>query len=160
MIRRYIAHYYRDIYLLEKYNDEEIEKFAVDECNFTYENGQQLWILDAIETSKKCIRIEIIHKKNPTNLEKFITNYIPRNSTVITDNWHLYSFMNRPNSHYLHIIHSHTYGDFGYGDESTIHIKSLWANLQYLINKMYNMISSVNFEILKYISDIENNLPL
>lgn len=97
-----------------------------------------MWILDAIETSKKCIRIEIIHKKIPTNLEKFITNYIPRNSTVITDNWHGYSFMNRSNSHYLHIIRSHARGDFGYGDESTIHIKSLWSNFQYLINKMNN----------------------
>ena len=53
--------------------------------------------------------------------------------------------MNRPNSHYLHIIYSRVNGDFRYGDESTSHIEALWANLQILIKKMHNTITSVNF---------------
>ena len=36
-------------------------------------------------------------------------------------------------------------GDFGYGLESTSHIKSVWANLKFLIKRMYSMIPSAYF---------------
>ena len=50
-----------------------------------------------------------------------------------------------PNSHYLHIMHSHGNRELGYDDISTSHIESLWASLKHLIKKIYNMISNVNF---------------
>ena len=31
------------------------------------------------------------------------------------------------NSGYIHIVHNHGHGQFGYGDESTSHIENLWA---------------------------------
>ena len=167
LIRRYITHYYRDVYALEKIYDGIRGKFAVDECNFTHDNGSQVWVIRAIETRTRAIRIDIIHGRNASNIEKFIKKYIPPNSTVITDGWMGYMWMNSDNSHYHHIIHSHGAGDFGYGDESTSHIESLWANLKYYIKKMYNMIPNVNFygflkesEFRHNISNLNDNAKL
>ena len=66
--------------------------------------------------------------------------------------------MNRANSTYHHIIHSHGADDFDYGDESTSHIESLWANLKFYIKKMYNMIPNVNFYSFLKESEFRHNI--
>lgn len=53
--------------------------------------------------------------------------------------------MDRQSSLYLHIIHSHAAGEFGFGEESTSHIELLWSSIKYLIKKLYNMIPSKIF---------------
>ena len=60
-------------------------KYAVDECNFTINNGEEAWVIGCIETTTKKFRIDILHGRNSNNIEKFIKEYIPLNSTVITD---------------------------------------------------------------------------
>ena len=66
--------------------------------------------------------------------------------------------MNRANSRYHHIVHSHASGDLGYRLESTSHIESVWANLKYLINKMYNMIPSANFYVFLKESEFRHTI--
>ena len=66
--------------------------------------------------------------------------------------------MNRHNSRYNHIVHSHADSDFGYGLESISHIESLWANLKYLIKRMYNMIPSSNFYGFLKESEFRHNI--
>lgn len=158
LIRRYITHYYRDKYILEKMYQGINGHFAVDECNFTHEGTEQVWVIGAIETSTKEIRIDIIHGRTANNIEKFIKKYIPSHSTVITDGWSGYQWMNRINSRYNHIVHSHAAGDFGYRLESTSHIESLWDNLKFLIKRMYNMIPSSNFYGFLKESEFRHNI--
>ena len=44
-------------------------KFAVNECLFTHSNGEQVWIIGAIETSTKELRLDIMHVRNASNIE-------------------------------------------------------------------------------------------
>ena len=92
-------------------------------------------LICAIETTKKNFPIDIINERNSNNIEKFIKKFVSFNSSIITDGWSGYSWLDRPHSNYYHIVHSHSVGDFGNGDESTTHIESLWSSLKYLIKK-------------------------
>ena len=74
MIRRYITHYYRDKYILEKMYQGLDGRLAVDEWNFTHEGTEQVWLIGTIETSTKEIRVDIIHGRNANNIERFIKN--------------------------------------------------------------------------------------
>ena len=60
-------------------------KYAVDECNFNHNSGEQVLVIGFIGTITKKFRVDIIHGRNSNNIEKFIIKYIPLNSTVITD---------------------------------------------------------------------------
>lgn len=110
LIRRYITHYYRDKYILEKIYQGVGRRFSVNECNFIHEGIEQVWVGE-IETSTKEIRIDIVHERNAINIEKFIKKYISLHNTVITE---VYWDINK----YNHIIHSHAAGDLVYRLES------------------------------------------
>ena len=131
LIRKYIAHYLRDKYILEKMYEGIGGHFAVDECNFTHTDGEQVWVIGAIETTTKELRIDIIHGRNATNIEKFIKKYIPPNNYVITDGWSGYQWMNRNNSQYHHIIYSHTAGDCGYDLELLVILNQFGQTLNF-----------------------------
>ena len=113
MIRKYITHYYRDKYILEKIYDGLRGKFAIDESLFTYINEAQFFVIGAIETTTKNFHIDIIKERNSNNIEKFIKKFVSFNSSIITDGWSGYSWLDRANFYYYHIVHSHSTGDFG-----------------------------------------------
>jgi hypothetical protein len=77
MIRKYITHYYRDKYILEKKDDGLRGKFTIEESLFTYINGVQVLVIYAIETTMKNFLIDIAKERNANNIEKFIKKYVP-----------------------------------------------------------------------------------
>ena len=53
--------------------------------SFRYSDGERIWVIGAIETSTKELRLDIIHGRNASNIEKFLKKFIPPHNTVITD---------------------------------------------------------------------------
>ena len=94
-------------------------KICCRQSIFTHINGAQVWVIGAIEATTKNFHIDNIKERNATKIEKFIKIHVPINSSIITDGWSGYSWLDRPNSNYVYIVHSYATGDFGYGDEST-----------------------------------------
>ena len=85
--------------------------------------------------------------------------FIPKGNIIVTDDFSFYHWLDDPSSGYVHSVHNHSHGNFGYGFDSTSHIESLWSNLKTLIKSFYIFIldniflyffSKLNFEeILK-----------
>ena len=76
---KYITYYLRDKYILEKMYVGIGGHFVVNECNLTHTDGKQVWVSTAKE-----LRIDIIHGRNASNIEKFIKTFIPPNNFVIS----------------------------------------------------------------------------
>ena len=113
---------------------------VINEILFTHLNGDQVLAIIDIETTTENFRIDIIKDRNANNIGKFIKKFPQFLCSLITDGCSGYSCLDRQNSNYIHIVHSHDAGDFCYGDESTSHIESLCFSLKYLIKEKYNMI--------------------
>ena len=111
MIRKYITHYYRDKYILHKIYEGLRGKFAINKTPFIYMNGAQVWVLVILRQLRNFFWIDIIKERNANNIEKFIKKFVPSNNLIITDGWSEYSWLERQNSNYNHIVHSHSAGD-------------------------------------------------
>ena len=61
-------------------------------------------------------------------------------------------WMNNPHSGYNRIIHIHRNRDFGFGEESTSHIESIWADIKRMLIGIYTTVRSEN--IVFFIKDI------
>ena len=56
---------------------------------------------------------------------------------MVSDAWSCYHWIDAHNSGYRYSVHNHSHGDFGYGLESTSHIKQLWAHIKMNIKKFF-----------------------
>ena len=98
------------------------------------------------ETNSNRFRLDIIKQRNAENLEIFIKNHIEAGTTIITDGWNGYHFLdNDDTSVWEHDFHNHGGEDFGFGSNSTSHIENLRANLKNQIKSIYNKIPLKNF---------------
>lgn len=89
-----------------------------------------------IETRSKKIRLDLLPDRSSHNLEIFVTNHILPGTTIVTDNWEGYNFLdNDDSSTWPHEEYNHGHGNFGEGDHSTSHIESTWAYLKKYIKK-------------------------
>ena len=145
-IRHYIAHYYKDLYILEKLaNEGENRRFAIDESLFVHMNGSQIWVIGIIDTSSHKIRLEISKDRSSETIKKIITKHIDKGNIIISDSWPSYNWLDDLNNGYVHIKHNHSTGIFGSGLNSSSIIENTWANLKQKIKKIYHKIPNNNF---------------
>ena len=60
-------------------------------------------------------------------------------------------------NNYIHSVHSHGHGDFGYGQENSSHIETIWGNLKSIKN-LYYQVPSDNF--ILFLCEEEFRRPL
>lgn len=66
----------------------------VDETLIIHDiNGNQQWLLGAIETVKKEVRLEFISNKNTATIKKFFLNHIMARTHITHDGCQGYSFL-------------------------------------------------------------------
>ena len=141
------------------------EYVAVDESLFCHNHGhEQIWLIGLINTRNKNFRIEAVKIRDSHILEKIIRHHVGKGNNVVTDRWGVYNWINSHNSGYNRIIHIHEYHDFGYGAESTSHVKSIWGDLKQKLHSFYVAVKSDTFilfakemEFRKKISQRNNN---
>ena len=90
-----IANYIKDKY--RKYpigGDPDTHKVvALDERLIIHINGEQQWLVGTIETVSRKIRIDILPARNAQNLEIFVKSHILPGTTIVTDGWAGYNFL-------------------------------------------------------------------
>ena len=127
-LRKFIAHYYKDVYCLEQISTKNaFEYFAIDETDFIRINGKILWVIGIINTINKKIRLEVSYNRNTNVIKKIIKAHIATGNIITSEGWGGYSWIDQPFSGYIHSTHNHGNGDFGTGVESTSHIEALWS---------------------------------
>ena len=168
LIRKFIAHYLKEVYMTPMVDANKGEFIAVDESLFchTYEN-EQIWLIGLINTRNKKFRIEAVKRRDSEIMQKIIKQHIGTGNNIVTDGWGAYGWMDANNSGYNRIIHIHGHHDFGYGEESTSHVESLWADLKQKLKSFYIAVKPNNFiyfakevEWRKKISNKSNNEKL
>ena len=127
--------------------------YSVDECNIITINGTQIWLLGIIDNENKDFRIEPILSRNTVALKNFINKYVSSGNYIVTDGWRGYDFLDKPDSGYRRFKHNHGSGDFGYGQQSTSHIESIWAQIRAKIKEIYHSMPHKNF--LEFVREIE-----
>ena len=127
-IRRYISHYLYDKYKLEKLGYlNEFKSFAFDETLISHVNNSQLWIIGAIDTVNKEVRLVLRATRDEDTIKKFVQDYIANGNTIITYAWRSYNFLDNADSEIQHLVHNHGHGDFGYGQNSTSLVEQYWS---------------------------------
>lgn len=121
-------------------------------------NNNQIWLVGAIESRSKKLRIDVINVRNEENIRIFITNHIAPGTHIITDGWPSYNFLDGYESVWKHEIHNHSLGNWGFGDHSTSHIEGTWSLLKKEISSIYNIIPKSNY--IYYIREAEFRLNI
>lgn len=70
-------------------------------------------------------------------MKKIIKQHIGIGNNMVTDGWGAYEWMDANNLGYNRIIHIHGHHDFGYEEESTSHVESVWADLKQKLKSIY-----------------------
>ena len=109
-----IANYMKDKYLnFPIGGDPDTNKVVdLDETLIVHINGEQKWLVGAIETISRKIRIDILPERNSLNLEIFVKNHILPGTTIVTDGWAGYNFLDNEESVWPHEIYNHGAGIF------------------------------------------------
>ena len=132
--------------------------FAVDESLLRHKNGKQIWLLGAIDNITKVFRIEGTYTRDAVTLEKFITLNIETGNNIVTDGRSGYAFLDAPDSNFRRFSHNHGGGDFGFGQESTSHIESLWYQLKAKIKEIYHLIPTKN--LMHFVKEAEYRIKI
>ena len=104
---------------------------AVDETLVLhYEHGNQIWAIGAKEPSSNKLQIDVMKTRNSHNLEIFVNNHVEAGTTIVTDGWSGYSFLDSDNSVWSHEIYNHGAGNFGVGSHNTSHMEVTWSHLK------------------------------
>ena len=84
---------------------------ALDETLIIHDiNENQQWLLGAIETFKKEVRLEFIPKRNTATIKKFFLNHIMAGTHITPDGWQGYSFLRVNDSVWTEEEHNHGHG--------------------------------------------------
>ena len=76
-LRRYIAHYIKDMYIIKNISKvNKMERFPIDESLFTIINNSLLWVKDIINTSSKKLRLDLSFNRNTDILKKIIFKHV------------------------------------------------------------------------------------
>ena len=99
---------------------------AIDETLITHKDGKQVWIVGAIDTTTKNVRLDYLPERNGHNLKIFVNNHILPGTNLTHDGWQGYNFLDNEDSVWTHETHNHGYRDFGFGSHSTSHIEAFF----------------------------------
>ena len=137
--------------------------FAIDESLFCHDSLGQIWVVVAVDTTLKNIRLDIIRNRTTSNIETFKNNHFKEGSHFTHDGALWYNFLS-DNLNYTHERHKHRAADFGNGKHSTSHIEALWSELKKEFFNINGLIPSKNFiyflqeiEFLVIIKKLNNN---
>ena len=147
-IRHIIADYLKYRYRVKQIGgDPSLKKnVAIDESLYLKDDkGNKIWIVGAVDTDTKELRMDIMSNRNSSNLKIFITNHIIPGTNIIHDGWRGYAFLNSDNSVYTNEEYNHAYGNFGQGLHSTSHIESVWNSIKSEIKFLYRIIPHSNY---------------
>ena len=145
-IRKYISHYLKEIYLEKMVEENKNAFIAIDESLFSHTiDNEQIWLVGLIDTNTKYFRIEAVKERDTETMERIICHHIGKGNNIITDGWGSYNWLDNPRFGYRRIIHIHGLHDFGFGNESTSYIESVWSDLKRLLSKIYNAVKPTNF---------------
>ena len=76
-LRRYIAHYIKDMYIIKNISKvNKMERFPIDESLFTNINNSLLWVKDIINTSSKKLRLDLSFNRNTDILKKIVFKHV------------------------------------------------------------------------------------
>ena len=73
---------------------------------------------------RQYFRLNLTLDRNQEALKNFITCNVEPGNTIVNDGWSGYDFLSN-NEDFIHDIHLHGGGYFGYGLNSTSHIESI-----------------------------------
>ena len=132
--------------------------YSVDESLFNHINDSQVWCLGIINYESKVFGIEAALNRSEETLKKFIFKFVPSGNTIISDGWAGYRLLDLDNSGYHHVITNHTFGNFGYGIQSSSHIEAIWNILKSKIKSTYYVIPQKN--MLHFIREAEFKLNI
>ena len=146
-IRYCIAEYLKYAYkLVQKGGDPNSNRtVTIDETLITHIDSKQIWIVGAIDTTTKNVRLDVIPERNGHNLKIFVSNHILPGSNLTHDGWQGYNFIDDDDSVWTHETHNHGHGDFGLGSHSTSHIEAFWSQLKNCLRKLYPIFPSKGF---------------
>ena len=166
-IRNCIANFLKHQYRLKQIGGapEKHKIIAVDESLILHDNKDaMIWLVGAIDTETKELRLDIIKERNSTNLKIFINNHVESGTYIVHDGWRAYSFLDGEDSVYTHKTFNHRAGNFGQGNYSTSHIEGIWAWIKSEIKFIYQIIPHTHFKLynreMEYrfiISNLNNN---
>lgn len=111
-----------------------------------------------LDTNTKEFRLVPTFSRESNTLKDIVLRYIRPGNTLITDAWSGYNWISQPNSGFHHITHNHRYGQFGYADESTSHIKQLQSSLKWFFKRIYVSITGEHF--ILFLREIEWKITL
>ena len=102
---------------------------AIDQTLITVKNGNQVWLVSAIDTTTKNIRLDVLSEKSGSNLKIFVTNHIIPGSNIVHDDWEGYNFLDDDDSVRTHETHNHCHGDFEWGPHHISYIEAFFQNI-------------------------------
>ena len=137
---------------------EEHEYFSVDESNVGHKKGKALWLLGIIKNSTKEFTIQATYGRDTATIKRFISKFVDKGNTIISDGWNSYNDLDSPDSSYIHVKHIHSAGSFEAGILSTSHIEFIWAQIKAKIKETYHSIP--NKYIIHYIKEAEFKISL
>lgn len=131
-------------YLKHKYRYEQIvgdpsliKIVAVNESLFLQDDtGKQIWIVGALDSQTKDLRLDVINQRNSTDLKIFV-NHIVSITLIVHNGWNGYAFLNDDDSVYSEEEYNHGGGKFGNGLHSTSHIEGIWNWIKSEIKFLY-----------------------
>ena len=98
-----------------------------------------MWVLGAINTSLKKLRLEITFDRGMETIKRFLYTRIKYGIRIVHDILAGYNWLEN-DINYENSPHCHDHGNFGYGLDSTSHIESFWSNFQLKIKQLYYQI--------------------
>ena len=104
-----------------------------------------------IDVEREKIRLELVKERSSEVLKKIILHHVGINNSLSIDGWEGYTWINQ--YRYAHLVHLHSRGQFGRGNESTSYIESIWGILKGMITKYYNALNGNNF--LYFLRELE-----
>ena len=146
-MREIIYKYYTIVYKTENLGIENGNKYySMDESLFCKAlNGEQLWVIGATENDTRNFMVVVAKDRDESTMKKFCNRLIPKGNNIVTDGWASYDWIDDLNSGYRRFRHVHGRHDFGFGLQSTSHVKSIWTELKLNIKSIYKSIPSKNF---------------
>lgn len=115
-IRQVIDEYLKYKYKLVQIGGDPFEDItvALDETLITHCGGEQVWLIGAINTINKNIRLDILPSRDVNILKIFVKNHIIPDTNITKEGWVGYTFLHDDDSVWTHKSHNHGHGGFWY----------------------------------------------
>jgi transposase-like protein len=127
----------------------------VDESFFGKAKSKQpqVIVIGAINASNGQIRLEIILNRDRDTLEDFILRNIAKGSTIVTDSWRGYLYLDHLG--YRHMPFDHSAGEFTYTNQ----IENLWSEIKNSLRRTHGNILTTNLELILREWEARHNRP-